>query len=96
MAIFAGLLVATIGCPSVSAQTSAYVVNGGANTVSVISTDTNTITATIPVGTSPFGIAITPNGAYAYVTNGNDGSVSVINTATNMVVATVPTGMGAS
>ena len=60
---------------------------------SVISTATNTVTATIPVGKGPSGVAITPNGAYAYVTN-DDGSdsVSVINTATNTVTATIPVG----
>ena len=46
-----------------------------------------TVTATIPVGKAPFGVAFTPNGAYAYVTNQISGTVSVINTATNTVTA---------
>ena len=37
-----------------------YVTNGGDNTVSVIDAATNTVTATIPVGTSPRGWQWTP------------------------------------
>ena len=33
---------------------------------------------TITVGSGPFGVAVTPNGAYAYVTNGGGNTVSVI------------------
>ena len=52
-----------------------------------------TATATVPVGSAPYRVAITPNGAYAYVTNGYvtngvSNTVSVINTATNMVTDT--------
>ena len=36
----------------------------------MISTATNKVTATVTVGSSPLGVAVTPNGAYAYVTNG--------------------------
>jgi YVTN family beta-propeller protein len=46
----------------------------------------------IPVGTTPIGVAITPNGAFAYVTNNANNTVSVINTATNTVTATIPVG----
>jgi YVTN family beta-propeller protein len=68
-----------------------------ANTVSVINTATNTVVATIPVGVSPSGVAVTPDGTRAYVTNAgsaapNSANVSVINTATNTVVATIPVG----
>ncbi|WP_198163387.1 YncE family protein [Rhodococcus sp. WMMA185] len=38
----------------------------------------NNVNAAIPVGETPTGIAITPDGAWAYVTNRLDGSVSVI------------------
>jgi YVTN family beta-propeller protein len=41
----------------------------------------NTVIATIPVGTYPTGVAISPYGDYAYVTNHNNGTVSVINTS---------------
>jgi YVTN family beta-propeller protein len=69
----------------------AYVTNQGSNTVSVID-ETNTVTGTIPVGTAPVGVAVTPDGAFAYVTNQNSNTVSAIATATNTVTATVPVG----
>jgi YVTN family beta-propeller protein len=63
--------------------------------VEIIDTATNTLEpVTIPVGESPFGIAITPDGAFAYVANFDDGTVSVIDTSTNSVVATVLLGGG--
>ena len=57
-----------------------YVTNEGSDTVSVISTATNTVTATVTVGSGPNGVAVTPNGAYAYITNGGSDTVSVIST----------------
>jgi YVTN family beta-propeller protein len=58
--------------------------------VSVISTATNSVIATVPVGSYPTGVAITPDGTRAYATNLANGSISVINTASNLVVATIP------
>ena len=60
----------------------------------MIHTATNTVTATVPVGSVPYGVAITSDGAYAYVTNAGASNVSVIDTATNTVTATVPVGSG--
>src|SRR6476659_4556151 len=86
------LFLAVFGASAALAQTRGYVTNGGANRVSVIDTATNTVVATTPVGTSPDGIAVTPNGAFVYVTNAGSNTVSVISAATNTVVATVPVG----
>ena len=61
--------------------------------MSAIDTATNTVCATIAVGNSPFGIAITPDGATAYVTNNGGLTVSVIDTVTNAVVATIPSAL---
>jgi YVTN family beta-propeller protein len=81
----------------------AYVTNWGSNTLSVISTATNTVAATVIMqqapplrfpGSRPWGVAISPNGAFAYVTNSASSNVSVINTATNALVATVTVGCG--
>ena len=80
------------GTSAALAQTRAYVANASTSTVSVIDTATNTVVATIPVGSSPQRLAVTPNGAFAYVPNSGNANVSVINTATNTVVATVPVG----
>jgi YVTN family beta-propeller protein len=72
----------------------AYVCVGTSNSsmISVISTATNTVTATIVDSAAPSGVAITPDGKYAYVTNYFNDSVSVINTATNTVDQTVTVG----
>ena len=52
----------------------------------------NTVTATVPVGSEPGGVAVTPNGAYAYVANYENNTASVISTATNTVTATATVG----
>jgi uncharacterized protein (TIGR03437 family) len=62
----------------------AYVANFGSDNVSVIDTSSNTVIATIMVGSQPYGIAITPDGAFAYVANCG-GDVYVIDTSTNKV-----------
>ena len=69
-----------------------YVSNGGDGTVSVITTATGEVSATIPVGNYPGSVAITPDGKHAYVTNSGDGTVSVITTATGEVSATITVG----
>ena len=71
----------------------AYVTNEGDNSVSVINVSTNTVTATIPVGTYPAGVSVSQDGTKVYVTNQNDNTVSVINTATNTVSATITVGV---
>ncbi len=70
----------------------AYVTNYNSNTVSVIDITTNKVTATVPVGISPWGVAVSPDGTKVYVTNWNSNTVSVIDTATNTVTATVDVG----
>ena len=52
-----------------------------------------TVTATIPVGSTLIGVAVSPNGVYVYVTNYLDNSVSVVSTASNTVTATVAVGV---
>ena len=72
--------------------TRAYVTNQTSNNVSVINTATNTVVATVTVGTTPAGVSVSPDGSFVYVTNRTSNNVSVINTATNTVVATVTVG----
>jgi YVTN family beta-propeller protein len=64
--------------------------------VTVIDTTTDAITATIPIGQTPQGIAISPTGSLAYAANFDDNDVSVIDTATNTVTGTIHTGMSPS
>jgi YVTN family beta-propeller protein len=71
----------------------AYITNNnGAGTVSVIDIATNEITATVPVGSYPLGVAVTPNRNEVYVTNDGSNTVSVIDATTNTIKATVPVG----
>jgi YVTN family beta-propeller protein len=70
----------------------AYITNSNDNTVSVIATASNTVTATVPVGLNPQGLAVTSDGAHVYVGNSSDNTVSVIITASNTVTTTVPVG----
>ena len=66
-----------------------YVANFNDRTVSVISGRTSTVTATIPVGTSPYGVAVSLLTGDVYVTNFSDGTVSVISGRTSTVTATI-------
>ena len=79
-----------------------YVSNQNDDTVSVIDTATGAVSAPIPVGAKPSGVAITPDGKHAYVANNGTGllsaapaevvtgTVSVIDTATGAVSDTIP------
>ncbi len=71
----------------------AYVPNFSSANVSVINLTTNTVVATIPVGSLPYGVVFSPDGSKVYITNMGSGTISVINTATNTVSATIP-GLG--
>lgn len=86
------LLTATFALTTLHAQTVAYVANAGSNAVSVIDTASNTVTATIPVGKAPAGVAISHDGSRAYITNEGDDTVSVIDTDSNTVIATITLG----
>ncbi|WP_443072571.1 hypothetical protein [Streptomyces sp. RPT161] len=46
---------------------SLYVANGGSNSVSVLDTRTNRVTASVPVGVSPVSAAVSREGSRAYV-----------------------------
>lgn len=70
----------------------AYIPNSGDNTVSVISLASNSVIATIPVGTTPQVTAVSLNGGTVYIGNTGSNSISVINTASNTVTSTIPLG----
>ncbi len=74
------------------ADTLLYVTNTDSNTISVISTATNTIIATISGLWYPGGIAISQSGSTLYVSNGGAGTVSVIDTSTNSITNTIRVG----
>jgi YVTN family beta-propeller protein len=56
-------------------------------------TAAGTVTSTIPVGLSPYGVAVTPDGSTAYVVNSVFGTVSVITVASGTVTSTIPVGL---
>jgi YVTN family beta-propeller protein len=70
----------------------AYITNSASNSVSIIDTATNNVTDTVPVGSWPFGVAVSPDGTAVYMANSHDGTVSVIDTANDNVTATVRVG----
>ena len=84
------LILASVLAPAPTRAQNAYITNDGSNTVSVIDTTTNTVSATIPVGVGAFGVAVTPDSTKVYVTNQNSSTVSVIDAATNTVSTTIP------
>lgn len=66
-----------------------YIANSQSNNVSVIDQATNTVTATIAVGTNPYGAGVTKDNTRVYVPNFSSDSVSVIDVATNTVAVTL-------
>ena len=66
--------------------------NYSSGTVSVINAATHAVTATIPVGSKPAGVAVDPAAGTVYVTNQGEGTVSVIDAAAGTVTATIPVG----
>lgn len=71
-----------------------YDLNSSSNdAILVINTNTNTIIAEIEVGSSPVGLALTPDKSRLYVGNGDNDNLMVIDTATNTVIGS-PIGVG--
>ena len=85
-------LLLVLATPLAQAAPHAYVANSGDNTVSVINTATNSVVGTNNVGSTPIGVAVSPDGNRVYVANNGSGTVSVIDTATDTVTATVGVG----
>jgi len=68
------------------------VANYYGNSVSVIDGSSNTVIATVPVGTFPQGVGVNPTTNRIYVANQGGNTVSVIDGTSNTVIATVPVG----
>ncbi|MFJ1796835.1 IPT/TIG domain-containing protein [Kitasatospora griseola] len=69
-----------------------YIANQYGGSVTAYDPAAGTVVATVPVGTSPEFVAVSPDNAQVYVTNNHSNTVSVIDTATNIVAATIPVG----
>ena len=63
-----------------------YASSDGDSVVSVISTATDEVTTSIDVGTTPHGLAITPDGGRVLVAGFGTGQVEAIDTSSNQVV----------
>lgn len=84
--------------PTCAVADEAYIPNFGSNSISVIDTATNTVTATIAAGPLPNGITVTPDGTEIVFTNRgpiesigvpSTGSIAILDRATNIVTATI-------
>ena len=72
----------------------AYINNGGDNTVSVLDTGTQRVVAVIPVGASPHGLRISPDGKQVWVANLKGGTVSMIDTGSQKQITQIAVGKG--
>lgn len=78
---------------TVYAAVGGYPGSGATNTageLDVIDSATNTITAQIPVGDDPTGVAVSPDGATIYVADFGSAAVSVVSAASDTVIDTIP------
>ena len=69
-----------------------YVSNGRGGTVSVIDPTTDSVSASVPVGRRPWGIALTPDGGRLYTANGPSNDVTVVDTRDLRVTRKIPVG----
>src|SRR6476619_1456810 len=89
------LLSVTVLWLAATAQASAfvaYVSNEKAITVSVIDTESWTVTKTIKVGQRPRGIEFTRDGKFVMVAVGDDDTIQMIDAKTQTVVDSLPSG----
>ena len=73
-----------------SADGTQFYVPNLSGTVSVVTTATGAVSATIPVGNIPGSPTLTPDGKHAYVPNNGDGTVAVIDTRDQCAVSHHP------
>src|SRR3989454_2864193 len=76
-----------------------YVANATSDTVSVIDTSADTVTATVdlspypgaPMGSMPNAVAVSPDGKTLYVANGGNNDVAVVDTGSLAIRGLIPT-----
>jgi YVTN family beta-propeller protein len=72
----------------------AYVANGMSNSISVIDTETNVVTATVAAGQGPQGIAVSPDESRVYVASVGTARLLTMDAATNSIVGSLSVGRG--
>lgn len=71
-----------------------YVTNNGSGTVSVIDGASDSVVATIPVGSNPYGVTVDEAQREVFVANYLSDNVSIINATRNVVAGSFPAGQG--
>jgi YVTN family beta-propeller protein len=71
-----------------------FVSTGRKNTVAVIDTKTNALSATVPVGTRAWGIALSPDGSKLYSANGGSDDVSIVDVKERKELKRIKVGSG--
>ncbi|WP_158243982.1 YncE family protein [Mycobacterium sp. 4858] len=71
----AGALTLGVGAALASAG---YVIDSSGNTVTAVNTATDKVITTIPTGSEPPGLAVSPDGAELYITDYGDNTASMI------------------
>src|SRR5271166_3369385 len=69
-----------------------YVTNEKGNSISVIDSDTQKVTQTVPAGRRPRGVTISPDGKLLYVCASDENGVEVFDTETMKLVRTLQSG----
>jgi YVTN family beta-propeller protein len=84
-ALAAVLICLTPAVARAQVSSHAFITNGSNGDVAVIDDATHTAVP-VPVGDTPFGIAVTPDSRRAYITQQFGGAVAVIDVATNTLI----------
>jgi YVTN family beta-propeller protein len=71
-----------------------FVSTGRKNTVAVIDTTKNAVSAIVPVGTRAWGIALSPDGSKLYSANGASDDVSVVDVKARRELKRIKVGSG--
>jgi YVTN family beta-propeller protein len=71
-----------------------FVSTGRGNSVAIIDPTSNRVTATIPVGKRPWGIALSPDGRTLFAANGKSDNVSVVDVAAGKELRRIAVGKG--
>lgn len=79
-----------------AAEECIFIVGTGISALTVFEVDTQQVTARIPVGTEPEGIAVDAGAGTAFVTNAADNSISVIDLEAGIVVDEIAVGLAPS
>src|SRR5262249_1326585 len=84
-------LSAPAGSSTTASAPHLFLTTADSNSVAVIDSATDQITAVIRVGINPLRLAMTPDGLKAYISNHGDNTVSVIDTLNRILTATIQT-----